>query len=340
MNTMLKLKSIVTLLIIAAFTFSCSSDDNDDLVPTDGEVFDAELIVSESGVGDNRTVNVTGGVTKTSIKSKVKFSSTTKSMRRLYITQNINGVGEEPYVFTSQEVDEKPDGSLDLVGGDKKDFEFKIDLPTPSMTNGTIVYKFWATTGRGDFRNITKRNALGDDVLGTITVKYGLGTNSGSGIKSFTQTILSAPLADGSSETFISLFNETVYKINQGEEFAALWDFGYYYGLTGKASLASSNNYPTNIIDVPTIGGVTADELNKAYFGLSSKTVVEFDAISSRSDLDFVVQPANQRINNLAVNNIIDFVDNYGNKGLIKVVEISGTDGTGDFIKLDIKVQN
>ncbi|WP_438422909.1 hypothetical protein [Aquimarina macrocephali] len=340
MNTMLKLKSIVTLLIIAAFTFSCSSDDNDDLIPTDGEVFDAELIVSESGVGDKRDVNVTGGVTKTTIKSKVKFSSTTKSMRRLYITQDINGTGEEPFVFDTQEVDEKPDKSLDLVGGDKKDFEFKIDLPTPNMTNGTIVYKFWATTGRGDFRDITKRNALGDNVVGTITVTYGSGTNSGSGIKSFTQTILSAPLADGSSETFISLFNETVYKINQGEEFAALWDFGYYYGLTGKASLASSNNYPTNIIDVPTIGGVTADELNKAYFGLSSKTVVEFDAISSRSELDFVVQPTSQRINNLAVTNIIDFVDNYGNKGLIKVVEISGTDGTGDFIKLEIKVQN
>ncbi len=340
MNTMLKLKSIVALLIIVTFTFSCSSDDNDDIILVPGEVFDAELIVSESGVGDKRSVNVTGGATETSITSKVKFSSISKSMRRLYITQDINGTGEEPFVFTSQEVDEKPDGSLDLVGGDKKDFEFKIELPTPSMTNGTIVYKFWATTGRGDFRDITKRNALGDNILGTITVQYGSGTNSGSGIKSFTQTILSAPLASGDSKTFISLFNETVYKINQGEEFSALWDFGYYYGLTGKASLASSNNYPTNIIDVPTIGGVTADELNKAYFGLSSKTVAEFDAISSRSELDFVVQPENQRINNLTTNAIIDFVDNYGNKGLIKVVEISGTDGTGDFITLDIKIQN
>ncbi|WP_438712486.1 hypothetical protein ACSTS3_09130 [Aquimarina muelleri] len=342
MNKILKFKSILTLFIIAAVTFSCSSDDNEDLAPTEGEVFDAELIVTESNVDDKRNVNVTGGANGTSIKTKVIFSSTTNSMRRLYITKNVDGLGEEPFQFesTGVSVDDKKDGSLDLNSASKNDFEFKINFPTPVMTNGTIVYKIWATTGRGDFRDITKRNVFEDDAVGTITVKYGSGTNSGSGIKSFTKTILAAPLGDGTSNTFISLFNETIYTIKQGTEFASLWDFGYYYGKTKKASLASANNYPTDIINVPAIGGVTADELNKVYFGLSSKTVAEFDAISVSSDLDFITQPTDQRINNLTVNNVINFVDNYGNKGLIKVVTISGTDGIGDFIELEIKVQN
>ncbi|WP_062058840.1 hypothetical protein [Aquimarina longa] len=340
MNIIFRFKPFVALVLIAALTFSCSSDDNEDLKPADGEVFDAELIVTESNVGDKRLVTVNGGTTGTTIKAKVKFSSTTKSMRRLYITQDTGGAGEIPFVFTSQEVDEKPDGSLDLVGGDKKDFEFKINFPAPTLSTGTIVYRLWATTGRGDFRNVAKRNALGDDDMGTIIIKYGEGTNSSSGIKSFTKTILSAPLGDGSSKTFISLYNETVYKINQGEEYAALWDFGYYYGKNNKASLASTYDYPKAVIDVPAISKVAKEELNKGYFARSTKTIADFDAIKNSTDLDFITASLSERVLDLREGNIIEYVDSYGNKGLIKVVEISGTDGTGDFIKLDIKIQN
>lgn len=341
MNKFLNLKSIIIVCTLALTTISCSKDDNEDLVIDPGATFDADLIVSESGSGDKRAVMVTADSNiAENISARVKFSSTTKSMKRLYITQNIGGAGAEPFVFTAQEVDEKPDGSLDLVGGDKKDFEFKISLPTPNMANGDIVYTFWATTGRGDFRDVTKRNVYEDNVIGTITIKYGTGANTGSGIKSFTQTLLAAPLEDGSSKTFISLYNETVYKINQGEEYAALWDFGYYYGATKNASLASTNNYPIDIIDVPTISKVVVEELNKVYFSLSAKTVAEFDAISSKSDLDFIVTSTSQRINQLTKDNIIEFVDSYGNKGLIKVVEINTGAGTSGFIKLDIKVQN
>ncbi|QKX06274.1 hypothetical protein HN014_15600 [Aquimarina sp. TRL1] len=343
MNKIFKFKAVLVLIIAAGLSFSCSKDDNDDLVITDPtSEFDAELIVTEDNVGNKREVSVNADSnTGSTIKAKVKFSSTTKSMRRLYITQDIGGVGEEPFVFTSQEVDEKPDGSLDLVGDDKKDFEFQINLDAPAnLTNGTVVYKFWATTGRGDFRDITKRNALGDDVIGTITIKYGNGNNSNSGIHVYEGIQLFAPLADGSSSTFLSLYNNSVYKINQGEEYAALWDFGYYYGASGKASLSSTDDYPSNIINIATVANTPADEVfNKAYFSLSAKTTAEFDAISNATDLDFVTQSTNQTINSLSAGDVVEFVDNYGKKGLIKVTEVSGTFGTGDFIKIDIKVQ-
>ncbi|GGX15009.1 hypothetical protein [Aquimarina muelleri] len=338
MNKILKFKSILTLFIIAAVTFSCSSDDNEDIQgPSTETTFDLKVTNTNAGNTAERDLKITTAELNSKVKVNVTFTSE-KSMRRLYIAQSINGETNIPFIFDSQEVDEKKDGSVDLVGDDKKTFTFNIDFNTPTTADGTITYILWTTTGRGDFRDISKRNAIGDFDFGTITIKAGNGA-VGDGLKSYTQTILNAPLGDGSSSTFMSIFDGEIYKINEGEELASLWDFGYYYGNTNKASLASANNYPTDIINVPAIGGVTADELNKVYFELSSKTVAEFDAITTKSDLDFIVQSTSQRINNLAVGNVIDFVDNYGNKGMIKIIEIVSGTGTSGKITFDIKVQ-
>ncbi len=345
MNKFINSKLVLIAFLIGAVTFSCSSDDNSDIAvtPDTTETFDAELFVSEEG-NDARDVSVTVNAnTGTEITSKVTFKTVTNSMRRLYITEEINGAAPVPFQFTSQEVDEKADGSLDLVGDDKKDFEFKINLPAPAADAGSIVYTFWATTGRGDFRDISKRNAIDATAVGKITVT-GSGTDSTVDIKEYTQTMLAAPLADGTSGTFLSLFDGTVYKINEGVtgeegEKAALWDIGYYYGATQNASLASPNDYPTSIVDVPTISGIAVDDLNKAYFALSSLTVAEFDAVATASDLNNITASTNQVINGLVAGNIVEFVDNYGNKGLIKVDEVSGTFNSGDFIKITVKVQ-
>jgi len=55
----------------------------------------------------------------------------------------------------------KADGSIDLDGSNQKEIDFTFDLPTPDIDNGSIVYKFWTTTGKGDFRDATKRLGLG-----------------------------------------------------------------------------------------------------------------------------------------------------------------------------------
>ena len=339
MNKILKSKSILKVFLIAAITFSCSTDDNEDIaIPPSGATFDAELFVSEEG-GDMRSVTVSAdGSTGAEITSKVAFKTITNNMRRLYITEEVNGGAPEPFVFTSQEVDEKPDGSLDLVGDDKKDFEFQINLPAPMAEGESIVYTFWATTGRGDFRDVSKRNAIDATALGTITVNYGTPT-IGSGINEFTTIILAAPLADGTSETFLSLYNSTVYKISEGEETAALWDFGYYYGASGLASLASTRDYPDSVINVPTISGVADAELNEAFFSLSTTTSAEFDAIALSSDLDFIAASTNQRVTTLNTGDIVEIVDNYGKKGLIRVDAITPGNGTDGQITLTIKIQ-
>lgn len=339
------IKPILFVLALSLGVLSCTTEDNEDLgIPEQGALFDAELFVAEGG-NDSRmvTANVdaeTGGF----ITSRVQFTTVTNPMRRLYITEEVNGAAAVPFVFTAQEVDSKRDGSLDLIGDNKNNFEFQIDLPAPAMGGGTIVYTFWATTGSrsGDFRDITKRNAIeeadGNVAVGTITVVGG-GDNTGSSIREFTAVMLSAPLADGTSDTFISLFNNEVYKVSEGEEAALLWDFGYYYGGTNKASFASTKDYPGGIIDVPMVSGVSEDDLNTAYFAKSTLDVAGFDAISSSEQLNSIVQSANQTITNMQIGDIIEIVDAYGNKGLIKILNIVGTFGANGRIEFEVKIQ-
>lgn len=337
MNKLISLKSTLMVLALSIFMVGCESDTNDDIMIDPGDQFDGELSVFENG-GDSRTVTIDGSsVSGSTANVKVSFMTTTNKMKRLYVTQNVSDFGAEPYQFSvgGVMVDDKKDGSLDLTSDNENSFEFAIPFPVPTSADSKIVYTIWATTGRGDFRDISKRNAIADDAIGTITIS-GSGTNVSNGIKTFTQTMLAAPLGSGASETFISLYNNEVYVINDGVETAALWDFGYYYGATQNASLASTANYPSNIIDVPAISGLDAAELNNFYIATST---IDFDAVTSASDLDGITRPTTERVTSLSVDDVLEFEDQYGNKGVIKVIEISGTDGTGDFIKIDIKVQ-
>ncbi|UII31536.1 hypothetical protein LVD17_24895 [Fulvivirga ulvae] len=334
MKKTMKLGFMMTLLSGLMFFASC--DDNDEITPVDPNAeYDAILRLSEAATGDTTTatVNVDAN-TQSTIKARVTFLSTSASMRRLYITQNVGGQGDEPFEITAN-VDKKADGSIDIEAANSNGIVYELTLPVPSgVGSGTVVYELWTTTGRGDYRDQTQRLAVGP---GTITLNYG-GANEAAEVKSFSAKLLDAPLADGSSETFISLLDGQVYKINQGEEYVDFWDFGYYYGATGKASLASTDDYPSSVIDIETIAN-TSDALNTAYFALSSKTSADFDAIAVSGDLSFVTKPTSQRINQLAAGNIIEFVDHYGKKGLIRVTEINGTDGSDGYIEIDVKVQ-
>ncbi len=364
-----------TYLTIASLAFaSCSTDSNEDIfgigeddtveiIDENGDVitpaaseFDGEISVFNTGA-DQRSVTIDAAtVTDGVAQVKVAFkSATNRDMRRLYVTQNINATGDVPYNFelNGVTVDDKKDGSLDLASASRNEFEFKIPFNAPTTANSEIVYTIWATTGRGDFRDFTKRNAIDSDIIngvGTIKIVSGSGMDMDmvTGIRNYTTTILSAPLASGQSETFISLFNGQKYRINEGTEFAALWDFGYYYGNTDKASLASASNYPSffdtdndGMLDsgVAGISGVPQEELNNCFFRLSNKTVAEFDNATSE-DLAAIVRPASERVKSLAVNNVVEFVDEYGKKGLIKVTNINSGFGTNGSITIEIKVEN
>ncbi len=235
-------------------------------------------------------------------------------------------------------VDLKADGSIDLESKYKKGFDFQFDIKAPNVTDGTVVYKFWTTNGRGDFRDDSKRREL---EVSTITLKYGDATDAAK-IKSFSATQLFSPTADGKSETFISLFDGKTYKINEGVEYAAFGDFGFHYDATFKTSLYSTNAYPLHIFTeenmTSVIAAIEAAGINKTYFKLTGKDKAFFDAVTL-SDLNTIIKTETQSIKYLKVGDVVEFVDNYGKKGYIYIVNINPTMGIKGFIEIEVKME-
>lgn len=217
------------VLALTFFAASCSSDDGNvfdtpntgEENPDENEDEDdgvATLVFDEGDPSNDKVVAEASGEAGGVVPGRVKFTSTATTQRRMYITQNIGGSGEMPFNNFELDSDDlkkalKGDGSIDLDGATKKEIDFTFNLPVPDIDNGEIVYSFWTTTGKGDFRDPTKRKALG---VGTITVTVGTGTNPAAEVRSFTGVRLYAPAQDGTTESFFSLLNEEVYKINEG----------------------------------------------------------------------------------------------------------------------------
>ena len=217
------LKYTLLICTITLFISSCSSDD--------GSVFDKAVPSADI------TSASANGEAGTSVTGRVIFTSDATTQRRMYITKNYLGQGEMPFSSFDLISDDlskvlKADGSIDLDGAPKKEIDFSFPLPVPDIDNGEIVYTFGTTIGKGDCRDTTKRLALG---AGQFTETVGTGTNPAAEVK-------------GNTETFFSLLNETIYRVNIGREFRAFWDLVYYYGASGvsaddNASFASTKQY-------------------------------------------------------------------------------------------------
>lgn len=159
--------------------------------------------------------------------------------------------------------------------------------------------------------------------------------------------LLAAPLGDGSSDTFFSTNNGVLYSdddvLNSSNNLSANIDFGYYYGATNLASIASIEAYPTNVVNVD-----AWNVQNATMFRTSTMTEADFDAIGEFDADDLAAEyevasaEAGQK-NQLSAGTILAFktdaTKDGGSKfGLLKVVSVSGTDGQGDGINIEVKV--
>ena len=331
--------------LIGATGLLASCDDNEEIIPDDPIADETILVEADESEGDvSQSANVDATATDQTVR--VHFTSTDGNMRRLYILSNVNGQGDEPFELENyvEGIKTKGDGSIDISGAESNEFTYEFDLPVPPSGTGTVVYTFWATSARGDYRDIENDLVVGP---ATLTLNYG-GTNSQASLKEYETTILAAPLADGSSETFMSVLDGNKYALNDNE-YTAYWDFGYYYGASGLASLASTSDYPalfdhdsnssTPRVGIAVLTDTPQEELNHFYFAEAND--VDFDTPEISSDLDNlnVSTSDDETINSLAKDDVIAFIDDYGNKGLIKVLSIVGTNGSDGRITIAVKVQ-
>ncbi len=341
---------------LGLFITSCSSDNTDVVQTNPDEIIDetATIRLTEGGSPDDMFVAEVLGEAGETARGRVIFTTTNGTQRRLYVTQTLPGGTPEPFVIpTDTRVQRrltKPDGSIDLDDSNKQSFDFTFDLLVPNtMDEGEIVYNFWSTTGRGDFRDANKRLLIG---VGTIVVK--IGEPVANRIVEGTNIELRAPLQDGSSETFVSFFDlNRTYRINEGAESSTFWDFGYFFGNSSRASIVSANNYPTNIVDIVSIANaniavdepmVMAEDLKSVYFQVNNS--IDFDSVTNLSQLNAVIDnsftvsnTSPQRVTMLEEGNVIEFLDTSGIRGIIEVVSIVEGLGTAGAITLNVKAQ-
>lgn len=338
------------------FLTSCSNDDNAAIVATDDDKKDVENVVKVNATNANTTERTADikALPATTVPVIVEFTKENKTLNRLYVTQTVSGSNEGPVAYDidpngTLKLSKKADGSVDLEGDQEKAFSFKIDFPAPATTNGTVQYIIWATSQRGDFRDLTNDNSYEDNTThAVITITAGTAAEV-SGYREFEQTItLEAPLADASSKTFVSAFNGAIYSIKGAQETAALWDFGYFYDNTFGASFYSTATFPASGFTDPieTVTGIAKSELNKCYFGKSTKTAAEFDAVNTAAGLNNSLTTASKQdtssfnaANALEVNDVVEFMDQYGNKGLIKITALTKGTGVKGRITFRVKVQ-
>lgn len=347
MKNLIKWSSIAFLSALTLV--GCSSEDEvndtigttDPIDPVTGEAI-ATINLTEGTADTDIFYALATGEAGETVPGRVIFTTAGGTQRRLYVTQTLPGGSSESEVFvvdglTNKEL--KADGSIDLDGEAKEGFDFTFNLNVPSsVTDGSIIYNFWSTNGKGDFRDPENSFLIG---VGTIEVEVGTGVNPDSSLITYSNIRLEAPAADGSSSSFFSLFNGQIYTIDQGTEFAAFWDLGYFHLNGTGANLASPVVYNENVVNVPEVSSTPVEELNNTYFSLNTSGV-DFDSMSISSDLDnlTVSTLSPQEIDNLQVGDVIEFLDNYNNKGLIRITEIEpGFSPTEDYITFDIKVQ-
>ena len=207
--------------------------------------------------------------------------------------------------------------------------------------------------------------AVPADVTEDFTVDYELQETDGSSIdsESFNVTIyvavdameyeavlLAAPVAERTSKTFFSATSGGTYSIEDviaetGGITSDSIHFGYYYGNTGQASLASPAEYPTQ--GFPSLGadGANWSTLNETMFRPVTLTGT-FDDVMTSDEVASLFETAGNAsesgvINQLQVGDVYAFSFSEGdetNFGVFQVDAIEPGFESNDSITLTVKV--
>jgi hypothetical protein len=211
-------------------------------------------------------------------------------------------------------------------------YDFSYELVVAEVGE-TVVFEF-----------IVKEEGTTPDLSKTITI-----TTTSPTARSYTATLLYAPLGDKSAASFFSTNTGATYSpdsINATvNPLSADVDFGYYFGVNDMASLASPFGYSL----LPGLGSQVSGwgTLNKINFKSTTISAEGFIGITTYAEIDEAYAGGTDEgdvITGLTVDKVFAFetdVDKSGGskKGVLIVKSISGTDGQGDYIELDIVVQ-
>jgi len=165
-------------------------------------------------------------------------------------------------------------------------------------------------------------------------------------VTKYTAKLLYSPLENLESKTFFSTDDGATYSRNDVEKTAdpvsPKIDFGYYYGNSDMASIASPAAYPTAIYDLSSWG-----TKNDTKMKLTEMPASHFEDIENNEDITehwamTDMSDADGDVINLAVDNLVAFElvsDKGSKKGFFLVKSIVGTFGTDDYIEIEVVVE-
>jgi len=167
-------------------------------------------------------------------------------------------------------------------------------------------------------------------------------------LKSYTEILVYAPAADGTTETWFSAnLGRTVTEdeVNASAEPSSIdIDFGYYYGETNQATIASPNAYNLAGIDISDWNTRNATE-----FKLTTITDEEYLSLTTSADLAAAWDREDnisegETIANLAVGDVVAFQLDTENKdglyGVFKVMNIEPGTETNNYTEIEVLVQD
>lgn len=164
-------------------------------------------------------------------------------------------------------------------------------------------------------------------------------------VNTFPATLLYAPAADGSTETFFSTNNGETYSSQEVTSTSAsispLIDFGYFYGVNKQATLAAPANFPT---EAGQSSWNTRNSTKLKVTDLSESSFNESTATSINAAFDAASFGTNEgQATNLQVGQVVAFETDPSKetgprRGLIYVVSIDPGTANTDNIEVIVKV--
>lgn len=231
----------------------------------------------------------------------------------------------------------------------------QFDELTPNAGENQLIFQFGYELQSSEIGEDVIFDFLVQDVNSdTAALKSFTVVTNSPPARSYTAVLLYVPLIDKSAESFFSTNTGAVYSPdsvnNSAETLSADIDFGYYYGVTDSASLASPLGY-SQLNNTTLSSQVSGWNIrNDIVFRSTDMTESQFNELSGSAtfaDLDTAFAHGSDEgdiITHLDTGNVIAFATDENKEGgsktgLIMVSEISGTYYENDYIKLEILVQ-
>lgn len=303
---MKKLIYLLGLLLVAGFIFtSCDKSEDEETDPPS-----ISFLGGEYEPGKDR---VDGDVTLT-VGEQFVFGITTgtnsdKNLRRVFIERNFENVSRVTVLDTAINT-----GS------------FTIDIQTFA----------YPTPGNEDFEcTVYDRYDKSTTISFTVTSE-----TAPSNITVYQDKILGAQ--DNNTGSSFASVDGSVYSLVDAKTNSADIDFMYFYGASNLATLAApDDNDAAQVFNNATNGLQTWDVLNDTRFKETTLTVADFNAITSSNQIVTVATlpapPAESKINELTVGQVLAFETSAEIFGLILIEAINGT--TDGSIEITVKRQ-